>query len=90
MRELKYQCSKCLDYKKEDEFSNRCYVRGINYLCKECNQNYYKSKDKKIKCECGSEILKSSLSKHKKADKHVLYFKRTSILPDYETIESSL
>jgi hypothetical protein len=63
--ELKYQCSKCLNYKYENEFSkNRCYVRGVNYLCKECNQNYYKSRDKKIKCE--SEILKSSLPKHKK------------------------
>ncbi len=28
MVELKYQCSKCLDYKKENEFSrNKCYVR---------------------------------------------------------------
>ncbi len=49
------------------------YARGINYLCKQCNQNYYKSKDKKIKCECGSEILKSSLSKHKKVKKHLLF-----------------
>jgi hypothetical protein len=24
-------------------------------------------------CECGSEILKSSLSKHKKVKKHLLY-----------------
>ena len=63
-RELKYKCSKCLDYKKENEFSkNKCYIRGVNYLCKQCNQNYYKSKDKKIKYECGSEILKSSLLK---------------------------
>jgi DNA-directed RNA polymerase subunit RPC12/RpoP len=75
MRELKYQCSKCLEYKHENEFSkNKCYVRGINYLCKQCNQNYYKSKDKKIKCEiCGSEILKSSLAKHNKVKRHLLH-----------------
>ncbi len=74
MRQLKYQCSKCLNYKYENEFSkNRCYIRGINYLCKICNQNYYKSKDKKIKCETsGSEILKSSLAQHEKSNKHLL------------------
>ena len=37
-RELKYQCSKCLNYKKENEFSkNKCYIRGVNYLCKQYN-----------------------------------------------------
>jgi hypothetical protein len=74
--ELKYQCSKCLDYKNENEFSkNKCYVRGVNYLCKQCYWNKFKSNNKKIKCECGSEILKSSLAKHNKATKHVLYLK---------------
>ncbi len=47
MNELKYRCSKCLDYKHENDFSkNKCYSRGINYLCIQCNKNYYKSKDK--------------------------------------------
>jgi hypothetical protein len=33
--ELKYQCSKCSDYKFENEFSkNRRYTRSINYICK--------------------------------------------------------
>jgi hypothetical protein len=77
--ELKYQCSKCLDYKNENEFSrNRCYTRGVNYLCKQCYSNRFKSKDERIKCVCGSEIFKSSLAKHIKANKHVLYVKENN------------
>jgi hypothetical protein len=75
--ELKYQCSKCLEYKKENEFSkNRCYIRGVNYLCKQCYWKYFKYNDKKIKCECGSEIFKSSLPKHKKCNKHMFHIKK--------------
>ncbi len=58
--ELKYQRSKCLEYKFENKFSNRCYARGINYNCKTCYNYRVKSNDKIIICECGSEILKST------------------------------
>lgn len=77
--ELKYQCSKCLEYKYENEFSkNRCYVRGVNYLCKECFWKKFKSRDRIIKCVCGSEILESSFAKHKKVNKHILYMKENN------------
>ncbi len=59
---LKYQCSKCLDYKFGNEFSKiRCYARGINYIFKNFLIYLVKSNDKKIICECGSEILKSGI-----------------------------
>ncbi len=47
--ELKYKCSKCLDYKFENEFSkNRCYARDISYICKKFYSYRVKSNDKKI------------------------------------------
>jgi hypothetical protein len=78
--ELKYQCSKCLDYKNENEFSsNRCYVRGVNYVCKQCYWIKFKSNDKRIICVCGSEILQSSLSRHEKSYKHISYIKENNL-----------
>ncbi len=79
--ELKYQCSKCLDYKLENEFSkNKCYARGINYICKKCYSYIVKSNDKKIICECGSEILKSSIYKHRKMFKHITFVNNNEII----------
>jgi hypothetical protein len=46
--ELKYQCSKCLDYKFQNEFSNRCCARGINCICKKCYNYIVKSNGKKL------------------------------------------
>ena len=72
--ELKYQCSKCLDYKIENDFyRNKCYKRKLSYICKKCYENNFKLNDKRIICQCGSEILKSSFRKHKNMMKHITH-----------------
>jgi hypothetical protein len=79
--ELKYQCSKCTDYKFENEFSkNRCNAKGINYICEKSYNNRVKSNDKNIICECGSEISKSSIYKHRKTFKHIIFVNNNEII----------
>jgi hypothetical protein len=70
--EIKYQCSKCLNYKFENEFiKNRCNANGISYMCKECLVKYVRCRS--YICECGSKILNSSKYRHRKTIKHINY-----------------
>ena len=43
---------------------------------REYKQNYYEENKEKVKCECGCEVCKVSLLKHKKTKKHINLIKR--------------
>ena len=60
--ELKYQCSKCLDYKNENEFyKNRCYNRKCKlYYVNNVIGINIKSNDKRINVYVDQNIFKSS------------------------------
>jgi len=58
------------------EFSEEYYEKNkekINETCKEYRDNNKEILNEKVICECGCEITKKNLIRHKKTKKHIIY-----------------
>tara|TARA_R110000851_G_scaffold313936_1_gene475772 strand:+ start:140 stop:748 length:609 start_codon:yes stop_codon:yes gene_type:complete len=62
------------EYKKEYYENNKEILSEKNKIYRESNKEIINQKQKeKITCECGCEITKSNLIRHKKTKKHLLF-----------------
>lgn len=60
------------EYHKEWEQNNKEHIKEYKKEYYENNKEHYKEhKSQKVICECGCEITRSSLTKHKKSLKHI-------------------
>ena len=56
------------EYKKEH---NKEYKKNNKLKIQERNKEYYETKNVKVKCECGCEIVKQNLNRHQATTKHL-------------------
>ena len=72
-RKFKNKLDRHLDHNHETGLFRKIVCRTCN------NQNFYinypngnsKNRMEKVKCECGSNVVRSSIARHKKSAKHI-------------------
>ena len=76
---------KILEINKLYRENNRDKILEINKKYYEENKNKISEKDKiKVLCECGCEIRKRSISRHKQSRKHIKLMKSNTIKEQYK------